>query len=90
MLAGGVEGETDGARRKNIHEGMAGDHHGLTLDCRNSQEIEFPITVTRDASNASAPQIIFEMVGAPVEVLWDGKPIAKKVTSGRPSEFPRP
>ena len=88
MLAGGVEGETDGTKRKNIDAGMAGDHHGLTLDRRNSQEIEFPITVTRDASSASAPQIIFEMVGAPVEVLWDGKPIAKKVTSGRPIPIP--
>ena len=80
---GGKAGRRLTESAKNIDAGMAGDHHGLTVDRRIHNELSFALSLQRGISTA-AGELQFDIRGDPLEVWWDGKRLAGEVSPAKP------
>jgi hypothetical protein len=80
---GGKAGRKLADAAENADAGMAGDHHGLSVDRRIKNELSFPITLQRGIGTATG-ELSFALRGDPVEVWWDGKLVAREVSPSKP------
>lgn len=81
---GGLPGQSAEATRVNLDTGMAGDHHGLTVDRRVGQQLEHTLILTDFAAKGAASRIEFSITGDPVAVWWDGALLAEDVSAAHP------
>lgn len=81
---GGLLGQSAVATSDNLDAGMAGDHHGLTVDRRVEQRLTHVFSLGADHGHGPVERIEFSLKGDPVSVWWDGELLAEDVSPHAP------
>lgn len=80
---GGKAGRKLESADANVDAGLAGDHHGLTVDRRIRNELSYTVTLQRGLL-APTGELRLALRGDPVEVWWDGQLLDREVSPTDP------